>query len=437
MWNLKNNIRELIIPSITGHDFICKTSLYIPFKHIGINALVRKEIPLPLEEEMILKLLKLKYKKICDISQFMGIEEDILGHILGEMSLKELIYVKGDIITITPKGENTLKKLFQVIIRQETISLVLDGISGEFSNEQNGKNKIPRGCPCLDTNIIIDQDFLEKNISDIEKQYIDIQSAYNENTAMVSNNQIYQLIDLDYENTVYIEKKLLVYKNSKDDDFSFEISSNENYVAEVRKQITYSSGMKPLLRSKKDVEKYLSNSNDLDSVLQENFDKLNVAIRENCTDIDDLYFKNRLMLDKEYIEILLQIKDIKPQKLYISSSALDAVCTGTVMPGLYNFCDKIPMCIVYDENDYKSKMSAKNISSAKKKINLINDSELIKTQIILYPHCVINIEYVPHFIDGSYILQEIPTIYFDEDIIERESNEFEKRYNYKKEEYKQ
>lgn len=127
MWNLKSSIRELIIPSIAGHDFICKTSLYIPFKHIGINALVRKEIPLPLEEEMILKLLKLKYKKICDISQFMGIEEDILGHILGEMSLKELIYVKGEIITITHKGENTLKKLLQVIIKQETISLVLDG----------------------------------------------------------------------------------------------------------------------------------------------------------------------------------------------------------------------------------------------------------------------------------------------------------------------
>ena len=431
MWNLKSSIRELIIPSIAGHDFICKTSLYIPFKHIGINALVRKEIPLPLEEEMILKLLKLKYKKIRDISQFMGIEEDILGHILGEMSLKELIYVKGEIITITPKGENTLKKLLQVIIKQETISLVLDGISGEFSNEQNGKNKIPRGCPCLDTNMIIDQDFLEKNISDIEKQYIDIQSAYNENASMVSNNQIYQLIDLDYDNTVYVEKKLLIYKNSKDNDFSFEICSNENYVAEVRKQISYSPGMKPLLRSKMDIEKYHSNSGDIDSVLQENFDKLNVAIRENGVDVDTLYFKNRLMLDKEYIEILLQIKDIKPQKIYISSSALDSVCTGSVIPGLYNFCDKIPMCIVYDENDYKSKMSAQGISSAKKKINMIKDSELSKTQIILYPHCVINIEYVPHFIAGSYILQEIPTIYFDDEIIERETNEFEKRYNLK------
>ena len=427
MWNLKSSIRELIIPSIAGHDFICKTSLHIPFKHIGINALVRKEIPLPLEE-MILKLLKLKHKKICDMSQFMGIEEDILGHILGEMSLKELIYVKGEIITITPKGENTLKKLLQIVIKQETISLVLDGISGEFSNEQNGKNKIPRGCPCLDTNMIINQDFLEKNISDIEKQYIDIQSAYNENASMVSNNQIYQLIDLDYDNTVYVEKKLLIYKNSKDNDFSFEICSNENYVAEVRKQISYSPGMKPLLRSKMDIEKYRSNSSDIDSVLRENFDKLNVAIRENGIDIDDLYFKNRLMLDKEYIEILLQIKDIKPQKIYISSSALDSVCNGSVMPGLYNFCDKIPMCIVYDENDYKSKMSAQSISSAKKKINMIKDSKLNKTQIILYPHCVINVEYVPHFIAGSYILQEIPTIYFDEDIVERITNEFEERY---------
>ena len=163
--------------------------------------------------------------------------------------------------------------------------------------------------------------------------------------------------------------------------------------------------MKPLLRSKMDIEKYRSNSSDIDSVLRENFDKLNVAIRENGVDVDTLYFKNRLMLDKEYIEILLQIKDIKPQKIYISSSALDSVCTGSVMPGLYNFCDKIPMCIVYDENDYKSKMSAQSISSAKKKINMIKDSELSKTQIILYPHCVITVEYVPHFIAGSYILR--------------------------------
>lgn len=142
-----------------------------------------------------------------------------------------------------------------------------------------------------------------------------------------------------------------------------------------------------------------------------------------------MYFKNRLMLDKEYIEILLQIEDIKPQKLYISSSIFDSVCTGTVMPGLYNFCDKIPMCIVYDENDYKSNMSAQSISSEKKKINMIKDSELNKTKIILYPHCVINLEYVPHFIDGSYILQKIPIIYFDSEIIERETDEFEKRYN--------
>ena len=90
------------------------------------------------------------------------------------------------------------------------------------------------------------------------------------------------------------------------------------------------------------------------------------------------------------------------------------------------------MCIVYDENDYKSKMSAQSISSAKKKINMIKDSELSKTQIILYPHCVINVEYVPHFIAGSYILQEIPTIYFDDEIIERETDIFEKRYNLKK-----
>ena len=82
MWKLKHNLNNLLIPKIDGMNFICKTPIYIPFKKIGINALVRKETPLPLEKEMILKLLQLKYKKVADISKILGVEEYILNDIL-------------------------------------------------------------------------------------------------------------------------------------------------------------------------------------------------------------------------------------------------------------------------------------------------------------------------------------------------------------------
>lgn len=432
MWKLKHNLNSLLIPKIDGMDFICKTPIYIPFKKIGINALVRKETPLPLEEEMILKLLQLKYKKVSDISKILGVEEDILNDILGEMSLKDLIYVKGEVITITPKGETALKKLTQLIIKHEIISLYIDGITGDFADVENGKNKIPKFYPCLDNNIIIDETFLKQKSTEIERKYKEIQSAYNISSSMVSNNQIYQLLDIDYETTEFVEKNLLIYKNCNDEDYFYEVGSNDQYSNAVLEQIKYASGMKSLLRSRTDVEKYSSVNACIEKSLIDNFNTLNDYVRKDEKEIDEIYFTDRLMLNKEYIEILIQAQEIKPEKIIITTSSLDTICTNSVINTLHNISDKIPVNIVYNESDFYSNKIAQNIiknNKGSKKIQLAKDNDIVNTKIILYPQCYINVDYIPHFISGAYILQEVPTIFFDKDIIKENMAKIEEKYN--------
>ena len=63
---------------------------------------------------------------------------------------------------------------------------------------------------------------------------------------------------------------------------------------------------------------------------------------------------------------------------------------------------------------------------------MAKDNDIVNTKIILYPQCYINVDYIPHFISGAYILQEVPTIFFDKDIIKENMAKIEEKYHIEK-----
>ena len=86
MWNIAYDLNRLIPPIKSGYNFIKSIKLYIPYKEIGLKTLVRKEQPLPFFYEIILKLVDCKYNEIHNISELIGVEEEILNDVVGEMS---------------------------------------------------------------------------------------------------------------------------------------------------------------------------------------------------------------------------------------------------------------------------------------------------------------------------------------------------------------
>ncbi len=122
MWNITYDLNRLIPPRKSGYEFIKTIKLYIPYKEIGLTILVRKEQPLPFFYETILKLVDCKCNEIISISELTGVEEEILNDVVGEMSKLDLVYVKSNIITLTPKGRTALNDLKKTVIEREEIN---------------------------------------------------------------------------------------------------------------------------------------------------------------------------------------------------------------------------------------------------------------------------------------------------------------------------
>lgn len=91
-----------------------------------------------------MKLVDCKYNEIHNISELIGVEEEILNDVVGEMSGSNLLYIKSNIITLTPKGKESLNKLKRTVIEKEELNRIyINAITGEIKDlDRTYKNLI-------------------------------------------------------------------------------------------------------------------------------------------------------------------------------------------------------------------------------------------------------------------------------------------------------
>lgn len=437
MWNITYDLNRLIPPQKSGYEFVKTIKLYIPYKEIGLKTLVRKEQPLPFFYEIILKLVDCKCNEIFNISELTGVEEEILNDVVGEMSRLELIYIKSNIITLTPKGREALNNLKKTVIEKEELNRIyINSITGEIKDLERTYKKPAYKNPCLDEIIRITDEFITNHFNDFNEYYQKRQEDY-EVKEQHNNikNEIYQIIGKEYEKLCYHEEKAFVYKNIRDNDLLYECENDpENiYGNTLAKQIYDCTGARNFLVAPFHCAKYLDMKVVIDKEKQENTEKLIQVIENNTTlgkknkeEIEEYYFVDRYLLEKEYCDILSSIKNIKPSEIVISSGNLSEILDHNAIAALQASLDNTKVSIICDANENRiSQLKSKVINHKQKKRNRIHWVErenINQTNIILYPQCAINIKYFPIPVGKDYLIQEVAEITFEKEKIQAQKD---------------
>ena len=432
MWNIAYDLNRLIPPIKSGYNFIKSIKLYIPYKEIGLKTLVRKEQPLPFFYEIILKLVDCKYNEIHNISELTGVEEEILNDVVGEMSGSNLLYIKSNIITLTPKGKESLNKLKRTVIEKEELNRIyINAITGEIKDLDRTYKKPDYMCPCLDEKIKITDEFITSHFSDFDEYYQKRQEDYEVKEQHNSiRNEIYQIIGKEYEKLCYIEERAFIYKNIRDNDLLFECENDpENiYGNTLARQIYECTGARSFLVPPFNCGKYLDIQVSIDGEKKEKTEKLVQVLSNNTTldnkskeEIEEYYFTDRYLLENEYFDILTSLKNIKPSEVVISSGELSKMLNDEVISALQSIINKTRIYIIYDKNEYKiSQLKSKLMNYMKKnrnRIQWIEQENITQTDIVLYPQCLINIKYNPIPVGKDYLIEEVPEIIFDREKI--------------------
>lgn len=444
MWNITYNLNKLINPEKTGYEFITALKLYIPHKEIGLQLLVRKEQQLPFFYEVILKLVDCKCNEISNISELMGIEEEILIDIIAEMSRLELVYPKSSSISLTPKGKTALKELKSVVIEKEEMNRIyVNTITGKIVELEHTYKKPTDNNPCLNEIVKVTDEFISENFVNLNECYQRRQEEFGTRNSNVNvKNEIYQILGKEYERLCYTEKVVYIYRNTRDNDLIYECEGDPEgiYGTVFSKHIANYTGTRSFLKRYLDIQKYLDTKVVLDDEKKQNTIKLLEVIKDNnilgkgdTEELDKNYFIDRYMLQKEYSNILMSIKSIRPTEVIISSGCLSNILDHNVIANIQGNLDYSKTTIVGDNSEWKVdelKSRVLNYKQKKKnKIEWIESSDIKQTNIVLYPHCAITINYLPIAIGRDYLLREVAEITFNaEKIKEMKKNIYGDKY---------
>ncbi len=291
--------------------------------------------------------------------------------------------------------------------------------------------------PCLDEVIRITDEFITSHFNDFNEYYQKRQENYEvKGQSHNIKNEIYQIIGKEYEKLCYLEEKAFVYKNIRDNDLLYECENDPDnvYGSTLAKQIYDCVGARNFLDTPYHCGKYFNTKVVIDKEKEENTQKLIQVVENNSAsgsnnttkDIEEYYFSDRYLLEKEYGYILTSIKDIRPTEIVISSGNLSEVLDDNVIATLQASLDNAKIYIICDVNENRiSKLKSKMLNHKQKKRNRIQWIErenINQTNIILYPRCAINIKYIPITVDKDYLIQEIAEITFDTEKVLQQKN---------------
>ncbi|MZK49042.1 hypothetical protein [Clostridium beijerinckii] len=428
MWNIDYDLKKMISPQKEGYEFVKTLKLYIPYKEIGLQILVRREQPLQFFYEIILKLIDCKCNDIDTISRYIGVEKEILNDVIGEMY--NWVYINSNILTLTPEGKNALKTLKQIAIEKEDINKIfINAITGKIEELENVFKKPKDDNPCLTETIRISDEFIRMNFNSFNEYYQFRQEEY-DNRGLGIKNEIYQIIKKQYERLCYAEKKVFIYRNIRDGSLMYECDNDpdKTYSTTLAKQISNCPGARKILKSPYNIQRYLIHELNENIELKENTKALVDIIKNNEYSSDEViqqiqkhYFKNRYLLENEYMEIILAINKIKPSEIIISSDCLNKILNHNNIASLHMSLHNCNVTILSYGKEYRIQDIKKKVMSIqskfRNKIKWTEKDNIKQSDIVIYPYCAINIMYVPINVDKDYIIKEVAQITFDKKII--------------------
>lgn len=305
--------------------------------------------------------------------------------------------------------------------------IFINSITGEIVDLEQSYKKPIENNPCLFETTKINDEYISEKFDDFNEYYKKRQEVFEDRSSSLNiKNEIYQIIGKEYERLCYSEVKAFIYKNIRDNDLVYECESDIDniYGTIFSKQINSSTGARSFLKRYSDINKYLQNKvykdvekgNNTENLVNL-INKTGFSSKELPEELERYYFSDRYLLEKEYIEIIYLLKDLKPSEIIISSGNLNELLKTDIIALLQASLDNTRVSIISDSDEWRiGQLKDKVINHKQKKKNKIEWIEkrnLIQTDIILFPYCAISINYIPIQVGRDYLVQEISDITFE------------------------
>ena len=407
MNKLIKSVKQSLPKDIRGYKYRKKQEVYIPYAEIGIECLTRNESEINLFFETVLRLLNIGVKDISEIADILGITYNIIKEVVVDMIEEKYVFTSENRLTITPKGKKALETRKLVEIQKVNINnIVINLITGEIKSlYEIKKHWVDINSVCLNEELIISKEFLDKNYSDLNKIFQ--KSQIDENVYLNKSviKELYKILGIAYKNLIYTKSELLLYENEDNEDFQliFKDDINEQYINCFYKQIK--NDAPPCLenffeRNASFIKNDINNKKNEDENAYNITKELRAMLRSSEDNVeDDVYtkfFEKRYMLeDMEYKYYFQYFNEFEFEKLVIISNRLTKIIDTNLIESIALISKKKPIFIIYDASEYGvKKMINQIVEKCDKKNVILNTlgSVPLPTKICFFPFLLVDIK---------------------------------------------
>lgn len=390
---MKSYLNELIkrIPLENKEfNYIVTFDISVPVLRCIIKAIKRKETGLQLSEEIVMKLLDADVTTVPEISQVLGLNDDIVEEIIGRLSVKNFIMVTAGNCILLSKGREALKALKQVRLETENISPVFINLVTEEIYTDQYKNQVDKYIKkenVLSGKIKIDIDYINKRFEDIKEIFDTQQNTYGANR--LSKVELYKIEDVEENKIQYLNIKADIYKSKTGDEIEILLHNNiilNDIQNEILNQIINQNKFKYILKNRSRY-KVISNSELENKINYENSDIRNIIKSYNKLDKEKqdaieqefykIYKNDRTLLENE-LELMMEelTQSSKRVDIYVDKLS-DVLFSEEYMVPL---CKKVKKGLEIKIYYYYEKDENKTLINAKRKFPEIKEMQIIKQE---------------------------------------------------------
>jgi hypothetical protein len=403
MTTWEKKFEKYIPPTLAGYDFVSRIQVFIPLKIFGVNILERQVHSLTFVYSSIMTSVQCGNRQIPKLAELFGVPNSIMLQIVSQMDTQNLVSISAGEVVLTPEGRSALDTLTKIQIqRRQLNNLYLNQITGEMSEKRPSGvyTEPPRDHVYLHENHLLTADFLQSKFDELSFIYKESQvDSVVFGAQSTLDTELYRILDVVYEELVYISEGCFVYLNQEDKSLSFKFASGiQIYEDSLQKQLSQQAklpGVQRLLS--KPVKKPAPIERQIKSVLpvmlitatKQHGEK---HIRQQI--IEDAYFSDRPLLDGEIADILLHANEKKSEEVFIKMPYLYEYLTPSVISILAGMPTIRHLILCHDNRDKSSERIIKDLKSSTRNrknftLTIVPLGDVWELSILLGNYCAI------------------------------------------------
>ena len=426
-------------PENPGYQFVKRVVSYIPVREVGLSILVRKNQRISFVYETILKLLQIKINNIQQLCDTLGLDIDVFKEIVSKMAVEDLLYVSENQMRLTEKGSEALKSLTKVTIEKKRLNhIFVNLVTGEIcKNEPKGLRQRPRPSSMyLDETFSLDVNYFHSHFEEVVTIHESLLSSNILELDSLSTVELYRILDIAYQETHFSPVTCFVYIKPSTQEIIFTFDNDKD-------SILMSTALMQMREQSNGVEKLFDRPLS-SSVSCKNFElaqrlsyllsilevrnKSKVSVQE----IEEAYFADRLLLDGEVHDILIQCDLFTPFSLCISTPFLQRLSEDSEISYSLTHSKAKDIYVEYNLDEYKVEDSVKRLTEKmtdKKNLYLcpVNSPyKITEDTYIIYPRALIKTYYENIEVGSTQKVLHKPTstITFDKTKIDEAYNRY-------------